>query len=273
MADHKQFPATRKKIDQALKDGNVPKSRDLTPAILLTSCLYLIFSAGWVGSELIALFRQFFTLGSGFPTNNMLVFLREAFWLAFELLAPFFSIVVLLVTLVEGLQVGALRFSSKPLTFQWSRLSPAENAKRLWCGDAAGPTKLFSEIFKLGVYGIVAACSSGFVIRQLFQLEFAGAVVQNSAQIAALAQHYSCRLVFFLGGLSVLAGFLDYLISRLRWLKRLRMGSEELKREYRESEGDPEMRSMRKQMHSEFLLQRVVEGVRRAKVVISNRAE
>lgn len=80
----------------------------------------------------------------------------------------------------------------------------------------------------------------------------------------------SSELLLTSAGAFTLIAALDYLYQRYKWLNEHKMSIEEVKREYKESEGDPMVKSQRKQLHRELLNQNAVDNVRRAKVLVVN---
>ena len=64
---------------------------------------------------------------------------------------------------------------------------------------------------------------------------------------------------------------IDYCWKRYRQIQRLKMDEEEFKREHRESEGDPQTKSMRKRLHQELSRQRLIQEVRKARVIITGK--
>ena len=69
----------------------------------------------------------------------------------------------------------------------------------------------------------------------------------------------------------ILLGSLEYVINRHKFLKEMSMTHTELKREHKEDEGDPYLKSSRKLLHQELLSQDLVQRVKRSKVVIVER--
>jgi len=80
----------------------------------------------------------------------------------------------------------------------------------------------------------------------------------------------SARLAERVALVALALGAADYLLVRRRHLDRLRMTREEVKREYKESEGDPSHRAERQRLHRELLEQRMVAEVRKADFVVVN---
>ena len=78
------------------------------------------------------------------------------------------------------------------------------------------------------------------------------------------------RFLFTVAGAFVLMGAADYLLQKKLYMKELMMSKEEVVREYKESEGDPQMKSLRKQLHEEILSQSMIQNVPKADVIIVN---
>ena len=76
-------------------------------------------------------------------------------------------------------------------------------------------------------------------------------------------------LLYSAGAFAVVAA-VDYLYQRYKWTNDHKMSIDEVKREYKESEGDPMIKSQRKQLHREMINQNTVSNVRKAKVLVTN---
>jgi flagellar biosynthesis protein FlhB len=77
----------------------------------------------------------------------------------------------------------------------------------------------------------------------------------------------ACRDAALFG---VAVGAVDLLVTRRAWMKRLRMSKDEVKREYKESEGDPQLKAARERAHHEMLASATVANVKNATVVVVN---
>ena len=84
-----------------------------------------------------------------------------------------------------------------------------------------------------------------------------------------LGQAVKDLLIFASGAFCVIAG-LDYMFQRWQYTKQHMMSKDEVKREYKEMEGDPHIKSKRKQLHQELLAQNSMGNVRKAKVLVTN---
>ena len=85
-----------------------------------------------------------------------------------------------------------------------------------------------------------------------------------------LAQAFATGLACRVGVLCLLLGLLDVIVTRATWKRRLRMTPDEVKRERRDAEGDPEIKAARARAHQEMLAQAAIANVRNASVVVVN---
>jgi flagellar biosynthesis protein FlhB len=110
-----------------------------------------------------------------------------------------------------------------------------------------------------------------FAVRQLrsHAAELASSV-GNARAAALLAASVASKLSWFAAALGIALGLLDLLLSRRAWLQRQRMSKDEVKREHRESEGDPALKAARRRAHQEALTGATLGALKTASVVIVN---
>jgi len=116
-----------------------------------------------------------------------------------------------------------------------------------------------------------AALVSYFAIHELrsHAADFAAAI-GNSAAAALLARSLAGSVAWFAAALGVALGLLDLLLTRRAWFQRHRMSKDEVKREHRESEGDPAIKAARRRAHQEALTGATLGALKTASVVIVN---
>ncbi len=271
VAGQKQFDPSSRKIRKAREEGDVAKSRELTGSIILGVFVGFNPSISSGLDLLVRLINKYFAISTDPNAGNMVASLLEFCWVFLIILAPILCSVLLCVILVEALQVG-FHLQWSLLAPKWSRLSLTGGLTRLLgVGASEGtpgfPRKLLGEVCKSALYLLLFGGTLGAALWRERELCFLGDKILREA-LAAVSFD---GLVWFSGVTLVSSfscGIIDLLIQRRRRQHRLRMDAEELKREFRESEGDPEIRSMRKQLHHELLHHSLVQGVRRAKVVV-----
>lgn len=276
MAGSKQFAASKKKSNKARQDGDVAKSREFSAGLAsLIGLLAFLLQAPGMARRMLEFYERSFYANRDFLSKDVLVSLQDALLFAGQQILPVVLVTWLAVLLTETVQVG-LVFSWESLHWKWSRISFFSGLRRM-CGwqegsDSPLPVGLFYEVTKhliliVGV-GAIAFTMLRKCVVQVAYGQVSGPEEISSALITVLSM--ICVPIF---GAILAVGCLDWLYARLKRSMRLRMDLEELKRELRESEGDPESRSLRKQIHQELLMHGTMEGLRNANVVVLGRRE
>jgi flagellar biosynthesis protein FlhB len=162
---------------------------------------------------------------------------------------------------VQFVQTGGF-VASKKLQPKLERLDVFEGFKNL-----------FSSVRALAV---VRALLAGSIVAYLSYRglkEHAADVAHVAGRlgfVGALAGTIAERAVRDAALFGLAVGALDLLVTRRSWMKRLRMSKDEVKREYKESEGDPQLKAARERAHHEMLASATVANVKNATVVVVN---
>ncbi|MFW6156857.1 MAG: flagellar biosynthesis protein FlhB [Armatimonadota bacterium] len=159
-------------------------------------------------------------------------------------------------------QTGAL-VAPSAVNPDWSRLNPVNGFKRLF--SARGAVATLKSILKVCAVTLVAA----LVLRAHAEQILLMADMQLRPMMAAMAMIASEMLVKCMG-LLLIIGAADYAFEWWDNEKQLRMTRQELKRDLRESEGDPQIRSRRDEMRRSVLSQGISAEMPRADVVVTN---
>ena len=198
-------------------------------------------------------------LGLGYGTDAVTV-MRSASLEMTWLLAPVFAAAVIFAVLSNVAQGG---FLLKPLTFEASRLNPLSGWKNLFSISS------LPGIFKSFVKFIIGCLLFYFVIKNIIT-----ALPQTAAMdipdIQATAFTLTSRAVTYSFTTFFVLALADYFYERWRFERSIRMSQEEIKEEYRESEGDPIIKARIKSLQRETARRRMMEAVPKATVVITN---
>ncbi len=259
--------ATPKRRREARKQGQVARSMELNSVLVLGAGVFLIlWGAGWMGRHLLGVSRfylgemAFVRVGDGAEAGRMMVLgLRE---MAYAL-AP-----LLLGTFVIGTaaalgQVG-WAFSLEALSFRFEKLNPVEGLKnRLFSKQAL--FELAKNLAKVALLGVVAAVALKASLPRLIGLallEFDAGWSEGTRLIASL-------VLRMLGALAVLAA-VDFWWQRHRTEEQLKMTKEEVKREHKDSEGDPQIKARIRGLMMQSARRRMIDDVAQADVVVTN---
>lgn len=256
---------TPKRLREARKKGQVYKSRDLETVMVLVAAFgTLLLMLPYISGELRHLMGLVFTAVSNpdLPLSLIDDLGRASVITLAKVSAPFLIVVTLVAALVGFLQVGPV-FSIEPLKPQTKRLNAIENLKNMF-----KPKILFElakNIFKIVLVFLIAY----FVFKGLLEPFLLSVTVplEGSAKVGGtLLVRFLLRFFIFF----VILAILDFMMQRREYIKNLMMTKEEVKREYKEDEGDPLIRAHRKQLHMEMAMGDLRQQVKSADVVITN---
>ena len=267
MADNKTEQPTPKRIREARKKGQVSKSNDLTQAFLfITASAVLSLLGTRLVDEFRALLIQSFDSKriAAIDENSILDQAGSLFLKLGLLSAPVLAALFAVSAAVTSLQVGGIVFSGQALTPKPERLNPVQGFQRIFL-----QSKTYLELLKTLI--------KFFVILWLAYSTFRGTLRSvvlvarvGQPQAASLASQLLLAFLFKTGGVFLVIGAADFLLQRRLHLKELRMTKEEVKREYKEDEGDPHIKHQRKHLHQQLVAQNMLGNLPRAKAVVIN---
>ncbi|MFC4768801.1 flagellar biosynthesis protein FlhB [Effusibacillus consociatus] len=264
-AGEKTEKPTPRKMQEARTKGQIPRSVELPSALILLGTILLIkLMGGFYIENLLGYLKHSFT-------TNLSFFLTEAnttrlFWDVL-LVTALFVLPVLGVVLVVGffavyLQVGGI-FTVEPITPKWEKLNPIEGLKRIFSQRTL--IELLKSLLKVGLVGYIAYDSiMGELVRfsNLTRMEAAG-ILQVVGEIT-FAIFWKCALL-----LLALAIF-DYFYQKYDHERSLRMSKEEVKEEFKKTEGNPTIKGKIKERQRAMAMRRMMQDVPKADVVITN---
>jgi flagellar biosynthetic protein FlhB len=250
-------PATPKRIREFRKRGEIALSRDLVgSAAMAGGVIALVMCASRASVALLDLTRNAALSADG----------RDTSWLASDSLEAFF---VAAGPVVIGASVFALvaMFGQlgwppafKGIGFDFARMNPISNIKQTFSVGAIA-RRTGSAIAKLAVVGVVV-----YVILR----HGVAAHALPAGKLGAVAWQLVTRALWVVLAVLVLLGAVDLWLARRRINEQMKMSADEVKREHRESEGDPMLRGRRKQRMRELAKRRMAAAVATADVVVVN---
>jgi flagellar biosynthetic protein FlhB len=263
----KSFEPTQRRIDQAREKGDVPRSTDLNAAAAYLGLLgVIVASGGGMGTDLVEALAPF--LGSADRLEGRLLapgglavaghLVGGAVWA----IAPLFLVPAALV-LASLLAQQAIVASSDKIMPKASRVNPIEVAKNKF-----GPTGLMEWLKSAVKMLLVSGAVWFWLIARIPDL-----VGLAASDARGLPRHLGDVMVSLLTVILLIAGSiaaLDYLWQRYDHLRKLKMSYEELKKDSKETEGDPYLKQARRRRAEELATNRMLQDVPKADVVIVN---
>lgn len=265
--ESKTEEATPRKLEDARKKGDIAKSMDVGSAASLMGAAAVVLGGGGffatsMAEQLLPFIAAPHTMLGGLEAGAGVEIGAQAIWTA----APFLGAVAL-ATIIGGaggnLAQSGLMFTPDKLKPQWERVSPMAGFKRIF-----GPDGLFQfgkTFLKLIAVGVIC----WFVLKPHAR-EFENLVAMSPASILPFSRDLAIALmsaaIIFLG---FTAGA-DFIWQKMRFAKRMRMTKEEVKEDYKQSEGDPHVKAKLKQIRAQRSRKRMMQAVPTATVIVTN---
>ncbi|MBX7148545.1 EscU/YscU/HrcU family type III secretion system export apparatus switch protein [bacterium] len=264
-SQEKTEDATPKRLREARDKGQVPKSKDVSQVAVLVLCfIAMAASMSYMAGE----FKRYFELCFKSIGQN------EITWaVVYELgkLGTFTMIKTLLPILLTGvvvgylaglLQVGAI-FTGDPLTPKPERLNPIEGLKNMF--KVTVLIELVKNIAKIAVVFYLAYTSIYKALDAVIQSSRVDMMISAGITSDIITEFLVKVFICFI----VISG-LDYALQRWDFMKNMRMSKDEVKREYKQDEGDPAVKGERKRLHREMAFGDAKQAVKKADVVVTN---
>ena len=261
----KHLPASQRKIDKSRREGQVARSRDLGHLGALGGGVALLAAFATPFADRT---RELLSQGLRFDANSlsdpaqMTLRLSELGVQMLTLLAPLFAVVVL-VAVATSVLAGGWNFTLKPLEPKFSKLNPLTGLGRVFSGQQL--TDALKASFLAIVLGSVGALYMGQ--RWLKHAELLS--MPLPAALASGAQLVFEGLVLVAGVLALFA-LVDVPLQRQLHLRRMRMSVQEMKKEFKEVEGNVEVKAQLKARMRESANRRSLAAVPLADLVVMN---
>jgi len=261
----KTEPASQKKIDDARKEGDVPRSRELaTFTVLMTSGIGLWVFGSKLVRELSAVLVSGLSLDREQIYNSDVLINRVTTDIGSILLACLpLAIAIMAVALASPLLIGGWLFSSKSFMPNFGKLNPINGIGNMFSKNAL--VELFKAIGKTLVVGVVA----WFVVMSEKEAVIGLAVEPLLAGSVHLGDLVATAFLYMVGGLGLIAA-IDGPYQMWHYADKLKMTRQEMIQESKESDGNPEMKGRIRQMQREMSKRRMMADVPTADVVVTN---
>ncbi|WP_147692536.1 flagellar biosynthesis protein FlhB [Vogesella mureinivorans] len=269
MADSDQEDKTEapsgRRIDQAREEGNVPRSRELSTFAVTATGLALLMATGeGIYQYLLKVMHDWlsFDAARAKSTDIILEQFRASLVDALQAMAPLLG-GLFLVAALTPLLIGGWNFSTKAIMPNFGKLNPFSGIARLFSVQAAseGLKALLKSLLIGGVATWVIWGERGDLIGLV-------SMPLDRAQIhlIGLMEH---TFLIVVGAMMVLV-LLDVPFQLWHYTKNLRMTKEEVKQEYKEQEGSPEVKGRIRQLQREAARRRMMQEIPNANVIITN---
>ncbi|MBD3841350.1 MAG: flagellar biosynthesis protein FlhB [Campylobacterales bacterium] len=264
MADdqEKTEEPTSKKIEDSKKEGNVPKSAEVSgAAVLFFSSLYLLFFSDNLFLEMKnSILYSYSFIGE--PIDGKDIF-KIVLTLSTQMLIamfPLFIIVLFMALIFNLMQFG---FVAAPLKIDLQKIDPISGFKNVFSFKKA------IEAFKLFAKLTVIF----FVMVVLLMVFWNDIIAMMSMDVGESLKTMILLTIYFLLTILliiVIFAIIDFFFTRYYYFKQLRMSKQEIKDEHKNMEGDPQVKGRIRSIQMKMARQRMMSNVSEADVVITN---
>jgi len=257
--------ATPKRIKEAREKGDVAKSMELTSALLMLSVLLLFYFNGETFLYGLAdVIRDVYS-SLATVTINPRSLPTLIGWMVERgviILGPVLVLVLAVGLLVNYLQVGVI-FSPKALGPKWDRINPMTGLKRIF--SSRGLAELIKGILKMIIVGTIIYLYLADRVKDYPFLTY-----MTPLQIIGVLASDLLKIVGYVGIAYLAMAAADFTYQRWEYKRKLRMTRQEVKDEFRQTEGNPEVRSRLRAMQREMSRNRMMAEAAQATVVVTN---
>lgn len=260
--------ATPKKLRDARKDGQVAKSTELNTAVMLFA-LFVVLKVyvGKIGTQFIEVFQEMLNdfvvyIDSDMTLNQVLAVLGYLVKAILTITVPIFLVGVAVAFLINRVQI-TWKVTKKPLQPKLSKLNPIKGFKKLFSKEKL--VQLLFSILKIVLISWLVYDTLKDEWRILWKLyDF------TLYQAIGVIGNIVISLGIKISSLFLIVGFADLFYQKKKFKKDMKMSKQEVKDEYKNSEGDPQIKGKIKQKMLEVSRRRMMSAIPNADVVITN---
>ncbi|MBU0504604.1 type III secretion system export apparatus subunit SctU [bacterium] len=257
--------ATPKRLREAKKKGDVAKSKDLTTVFVLVVVFVTIaFTANHIADTLKEFMRHCYTLveKGDLTLHDVGSVLQTMVWAWVKAVGP-----VLIAGFVAALFIGLIQvggvFSTDPLKPKIEKLNPIEGFKNMF------KIVTFIELLKNIVKMTLVIYLAYHTVKEYIQ----SILLSSKVTIVEAAQMTGTVVASFFIKVAIvfiIVALIDMGVQRWNYLKRHKMSKDEVKREYKQDEGDPQIKGERRRLYREMVFGDARQNVKNADAVVSN---
>ncbi len=260
--DDKTEEPTSKKIEDARNEGNISKSAEISGAVVLTlGTMYLLFFSSYSMMEIkkLMLFSYSF-IGQELDGPLFYVITSQMVITLLKALAPLFILVIVLALASNWFQFG---FLAIPLKFDLQKLDPIKGLKNIF-----GFKKLI-EALKLSAKLTIIM----IVMVLIFMITYQDFITMMNQELSLTIATMLKLTFYFLSAILliiIIFAIIDFYFTRHYYMKSLRMSKQEIKDEFKNMEGDPQVKGRIRRIQMQMAQKRMMSSVPDADVVITN---
>ena len=256
---------TQRRLEQAREKGQVVSSKEITTWMMLFAAALAIYMlAPHMGQDFLETLKPFIANPHDIPLDG--VSLQNVLFKLFletALAMAFFALIMIVAALAgHGMQTGIL-FSSSNIQPKFERISLFKGIKRLFSMKSI--VEFVKGLLKLAIVGgVLYTLLKPVIMQSPLMIDNDAALMGGRIQKIVMQMLSTVLAVLFM------IAALDYLYQKLSFMKSKRMSNQEIKDEYKQTEGDPVIKNKLRQLRQQRLKKRMMAAVPDASVIITN---
>lgn len=261
---------TRKRLEDARKEGQTVKSKELTSFFtLITIFSYLIFmyhdllnDFNLIHDMIFKTIRDYFYYSTG--VTQLIVVMKAGLGFGFKVLI----IPVILASITSGfiamVQVGGFIITPKAMEIKIEKFNIVENAKNIFSMQSL--KKFIKDMFQLVVMSLVAFYLIKVNIENILNSAF-----YNLNTIAAVFFKILAQLFLYLLLIYLFFAIIDYIIERMSFMKKMMMSLEEIKKEMKDTEVNQNVKQRQREIHQELMEEEAMNlTIKNSTMIVTN---
>jgi flagellar biosynthesis protein FlhB len=256
---------TSKKLDDARNKGQVARSKEFaTMLIMMIASLWLM----WLGPKMMVDFERLMIIGFSIERDHAFDMKRAAdliiaqFEAALWLILPF-VMGMMVMAIVANILVGGWLFSTEVFSPKFSKLNPVAGIKRMFSLNAL--VELIKALLKFFLMSVLAVLFIYSTLREVYHL----GLIDVEPGLASAGEILTMALVVMSLGLIVIAA-IDVPYMLWKHNEDMKMTLQEVKDEFKQTEGNPQIKGRIRRMQQEIAMRRMMQDVPKADVIITN---
>jgi flagellar biosynthesis protein FlhB len=263
--DDKQLDPTQKRLDEALERGDVVKSQEINTWFVIAGATLVMSTFGSsIGSGILVPMRNLIAKSWMISTDGPGL-LKLAGSLEYAMISAVgIPLLMLAIAAIAANMIQhRLVWSSEPLKPSFSKISPMSGFKRIFGKQAAAN-------FGKGLFKVIALGAVMTAILWPERMRLEAMVRIDPTQLLTVTSSLTMHLLGAVVAMLAVVAILDYLFQYRTWYERQKMSQQEVKEEYKQSEGDPHIKGRIRQIRMARMKKRMMAAVPKASVIITN---
>jgi flagellar biosynthesis protein FlhB len=265
MSDKTEDP-TPKRLREARKKGQVPKSQDATQAFLfLIGFNVLLAMGGNLSQNLKGFLKRHIELSTttvALPPDALYSIFTDAITFLLINVAPMLGAIMITALVINYAQVGSL-FTFETIKPSLNKINPFQGIKK-WFSPAT-----FIELIKTLIKFAIVIVLAYMIIKGLLR-EMVLSVGRDLQSVNFLLKEMISDFTKRVAVVFIVIAGADYFLQKKMMMKNLKMSKDEIKREYKQDEGDPMFKHKRKELAHELIFNNMMKKARKATAVVVN---